>query len=219
MFKYVLSLTFAVGLASAATISTSATCGLATLTTTFGTFSASCNDGINEAQASLEVSGTLSVFAEARTGDFGGGTAIGAANFSDDYVFTVFGGTGSGFFNPCFVGGGDGNVSMSFADGSYDASGQVNGTNCRGAILFEGFTFGVPQIVPVTMFANVSPFEREPGMASESLDHFMFFDPSRNQLSNVTFTLVEVPEPSAVSLLGVGLICFLAVRIRGRFHR
>jgi hypothetical protein len=122
MFKYVLSLTFAAGVALAATISTSATCDGVTAV---GTFSASCNHLTSQAQASLEISGTLSVFAEATTTDFGGGIDIGAANFSDDYVFTVFGGSGDGFFNPCFVGGGDGHVSMSFADDSYDATGQL----------------------------------------------------------------------------------------------
>lgn len=58
MFKNVLSLTFAASLASAATISTSATCDGVT---TVGTFSASCNDGHYMASADLLVSGGLSV--------------------------------------------------------------------------------------------------------------------------------------------------------------
>jgi hypothetical protein len=52
----------------------------------------------------------------------------------------------------------------------------------------------------------------------------VFFDPSGNLLSNVNFTLVEVPQPSAWSSLGIGLIFFLALPIRGMrrrepFHR
>jgi hypothetical protein len=58
MFKYLLSLTFAVGLASAATISTSATCDALTVV---GIFSASCNHLTSQAQAVLEISGTFSV--------------------------------------------------------------------------------------------------------------------------------------------------------------
>jgi hypothetical protein len=217
MFRYVLSLTFVVGLASAATISTTATCDGVT---TVGTFSASCNHGTSTAQASLEIDGHFSVFAEATTSDFGGGEDIATANFSDDYVFTVFGGSGNGFFNPCFVGGGDGHVSMSFADDSYDATGRgLNSTNCVGPIIFESFTFGVPQIVPITMFANVSqPLRFAEGIVSESLDHILFFDPLRNPLSNITFTLVEVPEPSSWSLLGVGSMFFLAVAVSFRSY-
>ena len=42
-----------------------------------------------------------------------------------------------------------------------------------------------------------------------------FYDPSGNLLSNVTFTLMEVPEPTAGSLLSIGLIFFLGVAIQG----
>ena len=52
--------------------------------------------------------------------------------------------------------------------------------------------------------------------ASESLDHILFFDPAGNLLSNVTFTLVEVPEPSAWSLLSIGLLFLMTVRTISR---
>jgi len=52
--------------------------------------------------------------------------------------------------------------------------------------------------------------------ASESLDQILFFDPSGNLLSNVTFTLAEVPEPSAASLLSIGLLFFVTVRRTSR---
>jgi len=51
--------------------------------------------------------------------------------------------------------------------------------------------------------------------AFESFDQILFFDASGNPLSNVTFTLVEVPEPAAWSLLCDGLMFSLAVAIRG----
>ena len=106
MFKYVLSLTFAVGLASAATISTTVNCDGVT---TVGTFSASCNDGRFMAQASIGISGGLSISVDA--GPVAGPMTLpsgsASANFFDDYVFTVTGGTGEGFFFPCFNGGRD----------------------------------------------------------------------------------------------------------------
>lgn len=227
MFKYFLSLTFAVCLASAAIINTTATCDGRTIT---GTLSASCNDGINEAHARLEISGSFSVLAEASTTDFGGCCDQATANFSDDYVFTVNGGTGNGFFYPCFVGGGENSVTMSLAGIPFNASGQgLNSTNCSQLLVnifhqSKPLIFGVPQIVQVDMMASASQEQRFfHGMVSESLDHFLFFDPAGNQLSNVTFTLVEVPEPRTWCLLGVGLMCLLAVPIcgvrrRGRFQ-
>jgi hypothetical protein len=108
MFKYVLSLIFAVGLATGATISTTATCdGVITV----GTTSASCSTPDVFAQASVGRT-SVSVLAEGTSPPFGPGSA--SANFSADEVFTVNGGTGEGFFFPCFVGGGFAMVSMSF---------------------------------------------------------------------------------------------------------
>jgi hypothetical protein len=99
MSKFILCLAFAVGLASAATISTTARCSGPT---TFGTFSASCNDAFAEADATIEIDGTFSASANAHTSDFGGTVPEATANFSDDYVFTVFAGTGRGFFFHAF---------------------------------------------------------------------------------------------------------------------
>jgi hypothetical protein len=223
MFKYVLSLTFAVGLASAATISTSAECDGGT---TSGTFSANCNHLGFEAQASLEASGTFSVFTEASLAapnEPGDCCAVASANFSDDYYFTVFGGTGNGFFLPCFVGSSEGAASsatMSFAGLAFDITPLGNPTNCVSFPFFpinltKSFTFGVPQTVDITMlggsnYSSIPPFSSS---VSESLDHIMFYDSAGNPLSNVTFTLVEVPEPSAWSMLTIGLI-FLSGGIR-----
>ncbi len=217
MFRYVLSLTFAVGCATAATISTSALCdGMYTV----GTFSASCNNLISQAQASLEIVGHFRVFAEASTTDFGAGEDIATANFSDDYVFTVTVGTGAGFFLPCFSGGGDGTVTMSFGGVTGDGTfGFLDPTFCSHQPFFpfppsQPFTFGVQQIVHLTMHAQVQqPLSNFHGIVSESLDHILFLDPTGNLLPNATFTLVEVPEPAAWSMLMMGLI-FLSGGIR-----
>ena len=81
----------------------------------------------------------------------------------------------------------------------------------------------MPQIVGVGMAGSAegTPFREASG--GEFLQQIAFFDPAGNLLSNATFTLVEVPEPSAWSLLSIGLMFFLAMRIRrtrfrSRFH-
>ena len=217
MFKYVLSLTFAVGLASAATISTSATCDGVT---TVGTFFASCNDGRYMAYASLSAPS----FVDTRIGPFpdfsvsndvnqvagppGSGSAT--ANFSDDYVFTINGGTGAGFFCPVIeVGHGSGaSAGMSFAGiGSVTEECFISGG--------VPFTFGVPQVIGIGMGAQTSGVGELSGGAEASLQSISFFDAAGNPLPNINFSLVEVPEPSAWSLLGVGMLFFLAVAIRG----
>lgn len=135
------------------------------------------------------------------------------------------GGIGNGFFFPCFSGSSDAgtSVSMGLAGIGLSISDLINISNC-GPPPFspapKPFTFGVPQIVQVGMTGSGNlPLTREAD-AGVGLDQILFFDPTGNQLSNVTFTLVEVPEPSAWSLLGVGLMFFVVVRIRRmRFRR
>ena len=95
------------------------------------------------ASAGLQISGTLSisVTAGAITGLLTSGSA--SANFFDDYVFTVRGGTGNGFFYPCFGGGEDDGASIIMSVGSIGAPPRNFCTVFRFA---EHFTFGVPQI-------------------------------------------------------------------------
>ena len=52
--------------------------------------------------------------------------------------------------------------------------------------------------------------------AQARLAGFMFFDAVGNFLRpDYTLVSASIPEPSAVSMLGVRLMCFLVVRIRG----
>jgi len=107
MFKLFLSLTFAVGFASAATISTSVTCDGVT---TVGTFSASCNSIGSFANADVTAPSFVDMFsglfqlgvAATAIGDGPNESSSASANFSEDYVFTVSGGTGNGSFFPLF---------------------------------------------------------------------------------------------------------------------
>jgi len=215
MFRSVLSLTFAVSFATAATITTSATCdGIVT--------TGSCNDGRVSAFARLDIRG----FDEVEVNPIrfpSSGSA--SAHFSDDYVFTVSGGTGSGLFMPCFTAsagfssGSVVSVSMGFGGVGFGRNSFGTSGNCFGGPdpFFERpFTFGVPQIVNFNIdgFASSARSEID---ALETLTEIQFFDTAGHQLSNVTFTLVStsIPETSTLSLLTVGLVFLVAVRIRG----
>jgi hypothetical protein len=212
MFRYVLALTFAVNFATAATISTSATCDGVT---TFGTTNAFCNDGRFMADASL---GAPSIVSNPGPGTFGVSVSAGpitlgfgsaSARFSGDYVFTVNGGIGNGFFCPVifvFHSSG-GSAGMSFAG--------IEGFSCDVFSEYQPFTFGVPQIVGIGMGGDAGSGSRTTD-ASAFLDQIAFSDPAGNPLSNVTYTLasVDLPEPSTLSLLSVGLMFFVAARIR-----
>jgi hypothetical protein len=215
MFKYVLSLTFAVGFASAAIINTTATCDGVT---TVGTFGASCNDGRMEAGAGIDAplfasdAQHFGVVVHAGESGFPPGMSGASANFSGDYVFTVTGGIGNGFFFPIFFLYHNGaTAGMSFAGISGDPCfPPPNIVSCS-----KPFTFGVPQIVAVGMGGEASAFSSRAADASASLNQILFLDPAGNILSNATFTLVEVPEPRTWCLVGVGLMIFLAVPILG----
>jgi hypothetical protein len=175
MFKYVLSLTFAVSLASTATISTSATCDGVT---TVGTFGARCDDGLYMAFASLSAPS----FVDTQIGlsDFGvsvdvSGSQIGrgtaTANFSDNYVFTMYGGIGNGSYCP--------GILIEHGSGA-SASMTFGGTSTGNCITFAHvpFTFGVPQIVSIDMGAETSGVGALSGGASAFLQSIVFFDPA-----------------------------------------
>ena len=205
MFKYVLSVSLAVSFASAATIGASATCDGAT---TVGTLSASCrNDFLVVAGASQSSVGASAIFMHSAS-----------ASFSDDFVFTVFGGTGAGFFHPCVSGSRD----TSDADASVSLGGigvsVINPPCADTSFAFSrsaSFTFEVPQIVHYSIAASASPSALHgSASANGTFDGIVFFDPAGNPLPNATFTLVEVPvpEPAAWSLLSIGWLFFVAVR-------
>jgi len=211
MFKYVLFLTFVVSLASAATIS-----AMCDGVTTFGTTSASCN-GPGPVFAMIQTSPTFAASASASAFR----NEFTSASVSGVFLFTAFGGTGQGFFYPCFQGLGDhdaveqgsfGGVSVDF-DGSF-------GNNCEG---FDNFlfplskplTFGISQIVPFQIAVSATASLALGAYASLSFEQLIVFDAFGNRVPNVTYALVSVPEPSALSLLSIGLMFFGAVRLRG----
>jgi hypothetical protein len=210
--KYLLSLTLVVSFARAATISTSATCDGVT---TVGTTSASCNDGRFKADARVSQSSLVvdALFLPAFPPG-GGGEAL--ANFSDDYVFTVTGGTGEGVFHPCVSGDQDRTDAGAGVSLGGIGVGVINPPCADTSFAFSDsgpFTFGVPQIVHYTIegFANPSLLHGSAD-ATATFDGIVFFDPSGNLLANVSFTLVEVPEPAAWTFLSIGVLFSVAIR-------
>ena len=194
MFKYVLSVIFAVGLATAATISTTATCDGAT---TVGTSSAMCDDGSFFAAASVSAF-MVDVQAGQVTGFTRFSTGSASASFSGDFVFTVNGGSGNGFFYPCFIGASDAfgsSAEMSIAGIGFSlVPSESPSTNCAvpRSLNFPSakpFTFGVPQIVPIVNSGSApdNPFHGTSAQEAVTLGlDIVFFDPSGNLLSNGT---------------------------------
>ena len=146
--------------------------------------------------------------------------------FTDDYVFTVTGGIGQALFEPCMFSGG---VTVgSGANSSFASFGGLTVSNGNRScfqgvspVFIGSFTFGVPQTYTVSLSVQGAMG----GFVVAELSGFQFFDPSGSPLTNAHFTLVSVDlsEPTALSLLGIGLMFFLAMRIRrmrlrGRFH-
>ena len=166
--------------------------------------------------------------------------------FTHDYVFTVTGGTGGGFFTPCLFTGQKfsgpfellGGTSASFGS---DSITTLNGSPTMTCPLRFGdltsvaplpFAFGVPQTFTVALSIG-GDFE---GSFRSELFGFQF-SPSCSPFgppcpTDIHFSLVSVdlPEPSTLSMLGVGLMFFLAVvfgdaftnepdRVRSRFYR
>jgi hypothetical protein len=201
MFRYVLSLTFAVGLSPAATMTARASCDGVT---TVGTNSAFCDDGRFMARAG----GGGPAFVDSRIapglGAFGVGVSaspspsgfppVGSSSafvsFEDDYMFTVFGGTGAGSFFPCFGGisVAGSSVFMSLGGiglGIVDIPSGLD-TNCPGPGPFPGskpFIFGVPEIVHISIMGSASTSFQSEVDAFESFDRdrgILFFDPAGN---------------------------------------
>jgi hypothetical protein len=244
MFKLVFSLAVTVSCASAGLIaSAQASCGGMRDT---GTTFASCSYSYNIDQVH---SGFLTVIASGlinEQGNIGGsadasafgdrGTGFAGVSLSEDFILTVTGGSGDGFFVGCFSGFADPGIggAMVFVNGSFGGSGGESSfgplDTCGSQFNFlrdrEPFTFGVSQILTAALGAGVSQlFTARPDSAdarvhwgSANGDLFLVFDTAGNPI-NASFTLVPVPapEPSSWSLLGIGMLFLLAMEFRGAF--
>jgi hypothetical protein len=117
MLKRLISLALALGCIKGATICTFASCrGFGSVS---GTTSASCPGADAEIVANPVYQDSVNIQANSGGSDIPHGDqgTFASATFIDDYILTVTGGTGQGFFVPCLSTIGEG-----FADGTASAS-------------------------------------------------------------------------------------------------
>jgi hypothetical protein len=234
MFRSFLFSTLGATCALAATISTQVNCNGEAAT---GTLAASCSNAVSGASAtirenslyqdsvefSVEMIGATSAFPEAFA------TFSASATFQDDYLLRVTGGSGAGFIMPCISTSeddfrGSGSASITFGNTGLGTTGSPRygpQASCERAptIPLVPFTFGVPQIIGVSM-GGTAQARTTPSLVDDLafLNVLQFFDSAGNQLTNVHFTLIStsVPEPGTLALLSSGLFFVLSA---GRRHR
>ncbi|HEV2688655.1 MAG TPA: hypothetical protein VGV35_08880 [Bryobacteraceae bacterium] len=225
MFKSLL-LVLALGSASASTIATVSCDGntasdptMAQCTGMNGQFP----DANAMAQAGMPY-GFLGVDVNASAG--GSGTATANATLSGTYLFTVTGGTGGGFFLPCIGAYEDfGNSSASFTGYSVFGTGGAGNNICS----FEGlasatpFAYGVGQQVVISMDASsgTAGYWQHPSYGTALLGDignitvpFLFWDSNGQPLSNVSFSLTEIPEPGSFAALSIAFLMLVLAQRR-----
>lgn len=210
-------------LASAATIATVNCNGSVVSNPTL----AQCGSFNEFAAASASSPSYISASASAGSSSF----ASANASLSGTYLFTVIGGGGGGgFFLPCLgvatdqVGAA---ASASFGAYSISSSGphpHNPSSICAsmGLQSASSFQYGVGQEVEISMSASVPPVHLSFGDASAGLGDFSvaavfpafeFWDSNGTPLSDVSYSLTQVPEPGTFGVwLVVLLVSCIAVR-------
>ncbi len=133
-------------------------------------------------------------------------------------------GPAEGFFIACLFAGFDGVVdagsTASFGDQDTDSIGGGGGrirmadtcsSSSASVVPRTSFTLGVPITSTLFFTAHARGAVIEQG-AEAYFEGFQFFDASMNRILDVTYTLVEVPEPSVVFLLIIGLLGLLILK-------
>ena len=152
------------------------------------------------------------------------GEATARASFSGTIELSVTGGTGSGSFAPClFVQGGyfQGFGASSAAFGGFEMylQGRFPQSGCGSAL---PFTYDVPQFFSVRLTAYAYGRANGPWIpqadGTAGIDQFRFWDAQGNPLSNVRYSLSEVPEPSA-SIAVLLALCVLSIAKLRRMRR
>ena len=205
--------------ASAATMMTTVTCNALGTTTTY-TGSASCG-GYSPDGTTATAGPTFAEVQAWATYGQQSGDAVSLAT----YAFTVIGGTGNGFFLPClYVAkdvsiGGTGWASASFATFSNNNATPGGTDLCVGATSGQPFTFGQTQVFSGSFAAHGQSIGGAPwglgpqtGGADATLRGFLFWDAAGHPLSDVSYTLIDLPEPSSFTLVALASASLLILR-------
>jgi hypothetical protein len=228
MFRDLLFFALGGGCALAATITTQVNCNGEVST---GAAAASCSHALSHASASISETSLYQDRVGFGVQVFGGEAATvtppfvfvawsASATFQDDYLLTVTGGSGAGSIKPCmstfwnaFRGGAD--IEIGFGNSGLGIGFPSFGSNasCPGPsqVALVPFTFGVPQIISVSMSARASGAFPSDVSVFGGLSSLQFFDNAGNQITDVHFTLISttVPEPGTGALLLLGLFFLL----------
>jgi hypothetical protein len=171
-------------------------------------YSASCYDGFSSAEGEVSISGAWAEVS-AGAGSFGGAlfTAGASASLVADYVLTVTGATGEGFFVPTFSGSFGGDMWDQVSGGA--SIGDNSGNGCDFNLLysvsscgntFMPFVFDTPETLSVSLSLSGSEgaaqFDDDyfVGGAIEGCCSFEFFaNLNEPPLSGVSYTLVPAP--------------------------
>lgn len=203
---FVLAFATAAVVSSAATVTTSTTCGV------------DCNLATANVNYLLEYTDSLGISAMASTD----GTAAASAFFQDSFNLVINSGAGSGTFIPCVGASTDGgSASVSFGPAGASASGRIGLDGTCGFGLQTGtpiaFVDGVTQTFLVTLSATGSSTARtanDQQVALATLGTPHFFDSTGDPLSNVAFTFIAVdaPEPGTAFLVGLALLALTLLK-------
>ena len=207
---------------SASTISMSAQCVF--LPTTYGPDSASCGDTYETASATVQgFNVAASAWAAASTPNLPGYASNATVWFTEDLVFTFFGGTGEGFAQP--------DLALSIVEQIGSAGGataslggclvQYPGYNCPWDS-FQ-FDFGVPETLTLSLYASATtfgePYEAAGASGEAAYNGFLgFYDVNGIPLSGVTYEIGPVgqssPEPGTFLLTAMAGAALLACALR-----
>jgi hypothetical protein len=191
--------------------------------TTYTSDSASCGSYNPGASAEVSVTGQY-VSAGAWAGY--GQSASASASFTQDYVFTVWGGSGDGFAEPLLMVQGDrqgsdsAGASASLGGCELSQGGSGPPLHCNWASI--PFEYNVPQILTLSLSAGADayPYQNGTEYGTAEEDGFTFFDTSGNPLGGVPYSFdpVPAPEPGTLPLL-TAMACAAIIAVKRRRQR
>ena len=143
-----------------------------------------------------------------------GSFASRSETFRGNFLFTVTSGPDEGLFAPCLSAGADWFQGFASAVAVFDGAGVAatgRGGGVESCIQYGHYTLGVPQYVNILLSVQASAgsnlFDNANADAFAAYYGLLFFDSAGQRLSDISFSLVELPVPdaSAASLVLCGI--------------